>query len=271
MLAMRPELAKIAVLLTASLLASDSEQQAVSNSLPETKSNSSCPSSNAHNQRTPGPEISIAGMSFSGALQMAVVDQDQIADSVRRETHGTSVDGITGEALERVRAGWQNRGYFKVQVTGEARTISSQHIALFVHVDEGAQYKLSGITFKNNKAIRDVVALRRHFPIKDGDIFSRERIAKGLDNLREAYRELGYINFTYVPDTKFDDEDGLIFPQHRRGRGQAILCQQCRRSRFERTRSTGDIEGLSSRSNLQRQNLRAVSGKTLLPAPVLLT
>jgi outer membrane protein assembly factor BamA len=213
MLAMRLELAKIAVLLTASLLASAGaihEQQAVSNSLLETQSDHSCPSSNAHDQRTPGPEISIAGVSFSGALQMAVVDQDQIADSVKRETHGTSLDRVTDEALQRVTAGWQNRGYFKVQVTGEARTISSQHIALFVHVDEGAQYKLSGITFKNNKAIRDVEALRRLFPIKDGDIFSRERIAKGLDNLREAYRELGYINFTSVPDTKFDDEDGLI-------------------------------------------------------------
>ena len=50
-----------------------------------------------------------------------------------------------------------------------------------------------------------VNALRSLFPIKDGDIFSREKIAKGLENLRKAYGEAGYINFTSVPDTKFDD------------------------------------------------------------------
>ena len=54
-------------------------------------------------------------------------------------------------------------------------------------------------------------ALRGLFPIKDGDVFSREKIAKGLENLRKAYGEHGYINFTSVPDTKFDDEKKLIF------------------------------------------------------------
>ena len=38
--------------------------------------------------------------------------------------------------------------------------------------------------------------MRSLFPIKDGDIFSREKIGKGLENLRKAYGELGYINFT---------------------------------------------------------------------------
>ena len=53
-------------------------------------------------------------------------------------------------------------------------------------------------------------ALRNLFPIKDGDIFDRKLLAKGLDNLREAYSEFGYINFTSVPDTRFDDEKKLI-------------------------------------------------------------
>src|SRR5207302_2685229 len=78
-------------------------------------------------------------------------------------------------------------------------------------IEEGDRYKLSSITFKNNKAITNNKALRALFPIKDGDIFSREKIGKGLENLRKAYGEYGYINFTSVPDTKFDDEKKLIF------------------------------------------------------------
>jgi len=117
--------------------------------------------------------------------------------------------------LGRVRAGWQNRGYFKVTVSGDTRTLTENaadlHVALFVHVDEGLRYTLGAITFKHNKAISNVEALRALFPINDGEIFSREKIAKGLEVLRKAYGQLGYINFTSVPNTSFDDQKKLIF------------------------------------------------------------
>ncbi len=46
--------------------------------------------------------------------------------------------------------------------------------------------------------------------MKDGDIFNIEMVRKGLKNLRDAYGASGYINFTPVPDTQFDDEKKLI-------------------------------------------------------------
>src|SRR5207302_9720150 len=45
----------------------------------------------------------------------------------------------------------------------------------------------------------------------DADVFSREKTATGLQNLSKAYGQLGFINFTSIPDTKFDDEQKLIF------------------------------------------------------------
>jgi outer membrane protein insertion porin family len=78
-------------------------------------------------------------------------------------------------------------------------------------IDEGDRYTLGSISFKNNKAVSNVKALRNLFPIKDGDVFSKEKVAKGLENLRKAYGEQGYINFTSVPETRFDDEKKLIF------------------------------------------------------------
>jgi outer membrane protein insertion porin family len=130
------------------------------------------------------------------------------------------------EDTERVRAEFQNRGYFKVVVEDPKTEIhdtghTGLHIPLIqpgagksvditMPIEEGARYHLGTVTFKNNKAIRNVNALRSLFPIKDGDIFSREKIAKGLENLRKAYGEAGYINFTSVPDTKFDDEKKTV-------------------------------------------------------------
>jgi outer membrane protein insertion porin family len=126
------------------------------------------------------------------------------------------------EDTERVRAEYQNRGYFKVVVSQPTTQIHDTghkdfHIPLFqsglgkavditMPIDEGERYTLGGITFKNTKAVTNVKALRALFPLKDGDIFSRQKIGKGLEQMRKAYGELGYINFTPVPDTTFDDE-----------------------------------------------------------------
>ncbi len=130
------------------------------------------------------------------------------------------------EDTERVRAEFQNRGYFKVLVDDPKTEIHDTghtgfHIPL-IQAGRASRWisrcpsrkapaiNLGTITFKNNKAIQNANALRSLFPMKDGDIFSREKVAKGLENLRKAYGEAGYINFTSVPDTKFDDEKKTV-------------------------------------------------------------
>ncbi len=126
------------------------------------------------------------------------------------------------EDTERVRAEFQNRGYFKVLVQDPKTQIHDTghqgfHIPLLqsgpgkavditMPIDEGDKYTLGEITFKNNKAVSDSRRLRALFPIKDGDTFDRSKIAKGLETLQKAYGQLGYINFTSIPSTTFDEE-----------------------------------------------------------------
>ena len=160
------------------------------------------------------PVISIAEVSFVGSLELPIAEQDKIVADIRKRTSGNDLELVVDEATERARAGWQNNGYFKVQVSADSRVLTSspiaEQIALVFHVDEGIRYRLSDITFEHNTVIRDAKTLRKLFPINDGDIFSREKIATGLDNLRKAYAEYGYINFTSVPDATFDNVNSLI-------------------------------------------------------------
>jgi outer membrane protein insertion porin family len=130
------------------------------------------------------------------------------------------------EDTERVRAEYQNRGYFKVVVEDPKTEIrdtghegfhipwiqagQGKAVDITMPIEEGERYRLGHIIFKNNKAITNVAALRSLFPMKDGDIFSREKVATGLKNLTKAYGTDGFINFTPVPDTKFDDEKKTI-------------------------------------------------------------
>ncbi|HMK30207.1 MAG TPA: outer membrane protein assembly factor BamA [Terriglobales bacterium] len=128
------------------------------------------------------------------------------------------------EDAERVRDAYQQKGYFKALVQEpktQIRDTSGFHIPLIqkgggkvvditMPVEEGERYHLGTITFSGNKAVTNIAALRRLIPMKDGDIFNVELMRKGIKNLRDAYGELGYINFTPVPDTSIDDEKKLI-------------------------------------------------------------
>src|SRR5204862_3201042 len=93
------------------------------------------------------------------------------------------------EDTERVRAEFQNRGYFKVVVQDPKTQIHDTgttgfHVPLImkgpgkavditIPIEEGERSRLGSITFKNNKAVPNQKALRSLFPIKDGDIVSR--------------------------------------------------------------------------------------------------
>ncbi len=145
-------------------------------------------------------------------------------------------------------------GYFKMNTVGQAKTEihdtghTGVHVPLLqggrgksvditMTIDEGERYTLGGITFKNNKAVQNVRALRALFPIKDGDVFSKEKVAKGLENLRKAYGQLGYINFTSIPDTRFDDDKKLIYLDIDVDEGKAFYV---RRIEFQGNTTTRD-------------------------------
>jgi hypothetical protein len=214
MLGMRARLAELVVLSAAYAFCCHSlvwAQLAVSPS-PDT---STCrPRSSSIEKQPSDPQVTVADLLLEGDLHMAYADQEQISASLKRRTYRGSADSVASEVTERVRAAWQDRGYFKVQVRGDAQMLTgsptSSRIAVTALVDEGEQYRLREITFKNNSAIGNTRVLRNLFPIKDGDVFSRKEIAKGLENLSKAYGQLGYVNFTSVPNTGIDDEHGLI-------------------------------------------------------------
>ena len=121
------------------------------------------------------------------------------------------------EDMEMVRDAYQQRGYFKATVDNpqtKIRDVSGFHIPLImkpggkvvditVPVIEGDRYRLKGIEFSGNKTVTNIEALRKMIPIKDGEIFNIEQARKGIKNLKDAYGELGFINFTPIPDFSF--------------------------------------------------------------------
>ena len=123
------------------------------------------------------------------------------------------------EDAERVRQAYRDKGYYNAAVEEPRTQIRDQgglslitfrpnkgkRIDILMPVEEGDRYKLGSITFTGNKAVTNTRALRGTFAVKDGDYFNATLISKGMENLKKAYGQLGYINFGAIPKASFDE------------------------------------------------------------------
>jgi hypothetical protein len=206
---------QLAPLIVACILSGQNQAQVPRNPMDPVSTTRACPvfpGSDIEEMRT--QQIQVAEVTFLGSLQLPASEQQQIASLVKQRASGDSMDVVVDFALELAREGWQDRGYLKAQLGGESKTLTSnavgRRILIEIQVDEGPQLRMGQITFKQIKAFRDVSLVRGLFPVQQGEIFRREKFGKGLENLRKAYDELGYINFVPVPIPTFDDQNQVV-------------------------------------------------------------
>jgi outer membrane protein insertion porin family len=78
-------------------------------------------------------------------------------------------------------------------------------------VEEGPQYRLGNINFVGVKLFKTPeVLMKPVFQMSQGDIFSTERLRKGLENMRKLYGEFGYIDFVPEPGFDINESQGAI-------------------------------------------------------------
>ena len=128
------------------------------------------------------------------------------------------------EDSERVRLAYRDKGYAnaaveepKTQIRDEGglnwftfRPRKGKRIDILMPIEEGDRYRLAAINFTGNKAVTNVKALRATFPVKDGELFNATAINKGLENLKKAYGQLGYINFGAIPKLSYDEQKKTV-------------------------------------------------------------
>jgi len=184
-----------------------------------------------------GPKVKVGRITFQGNKN---VNSRVLRNSMKNLKpvgipHSIFLEGLfaktydaskLSEDAERVRFEYHNRGYFKALVEDPTTKIRDtghegfhfplvqrgpgKAVDITMPIEEGLLYKLGKITFKDGPPGTNYAALRGIFAIKDGDVFSQEKVGKGLENLRKAFGQQGYINFTPNPDTDIDDEKRII-------------------------------------------------------------
>jgi outer membrane protein insertion porin family len=124
-----------------------------------------------------------------------------------------------------IRGFYQDHGYFKVLVkdpvlkTGDVtkgivRRKQGKETDITIPIEEGERYRMGKLVIRS--ADPDVPLffkqefLTQAFPLKEGDIFSTDKIRKALDNYRKLYGQFGYIDFTSQPLFEIDDAKKVV-------------------------------------------------------------
>jgi outer membrane protein insertion porin family len=131
-----------------------------------------------------------------------------------------------------VRGLYQDNGYFKVLVRdpklenvdinrgglpGPLPLVGRKHgkaVNITIPLEEGERYRMGKLFVRSadlEKPLRfKPELLQLLFPIKEGEVFSTEKVRKALEEYRKFYGNFGYIDFTSAPVTEVDDDKKLI-------------------------------------------------------------
>jgi outer membrane protein insertion porin family len=122
------------------------------------------------------------------------------------------------EDSERIRQFYQSKGYFTARVINHSEKVydvygrrvlipvmksskPGKHVDITMVVSEGDKYTLRNFQFVGMKLFRTPDLIERQvFKMAPGDVFSTERLQKGMDDLKKLYGNFGYIDFVPSPD-----------------------------------------------------------------------
>jgi outer membrane translocation and assembly module TamA len=147
--------------------------------------------------------ILVTDFTITGTRALSASEMAQITGALT----GSCFNDDSDEMGERVRALFQDRGYFKVEVKNVSLKAGDplgnpKPVTMEAEVDEGPLFRLNQITFLEYHAF-SAEKLRDAFPLKKGDVFARSKVASGLESLRKLYGTLGYLDMVCIPSTLF--------------------------------------------------------------------
>src|ERR1700675_4954770 len=87
-------------------------------------------------------------------------------------------------------------------------------VNITISIEEGDRYHMGTLKIVSadpDKALSlKVEALKGAYPLKQGDLFSTEKVRKALETYGKIYGEYGFIDFTPEPDTEIDEDKKII-------------------------------------------------------------
>jgi outer membrane protein assembly factor BamA len=151
--------------------------------------------------------------------------QEELVTSLKQREWVEGADWIADLETMVVHAeeeGWpdrENQGYLGFSVSAWWKPLRREpgllHVCVTVHVDEGHQKRLEKIEFRwvddhLGPPVFEANDLRKLIPLKDGEIYSRDKYHAGVDAVATAYAERGFVGLTTYETLALDDDNHTV-------------------------------------------------------------
>lgn len=216
-------------------------------------------------------KVVVKQVSFVGNKELSV---DTIKGAMQtREGHefswltqaGTYKEDFLQADLLRIQALYLDYGYVTVKVGQPSVTISKDKKFIFVSIpiEEGLKYDIGEVTFAGEvrleekdaatgkpKVLVDENKLRDLLTIHSGEAFNRSKLATDLENLTNAYRDVGYAYANITPNTQVHADTRRVDLNLEVERGELVF--------FERIEIVGNTR---TRDKVIRRRMRIFEGE----------
>ncbi|MCH8496959.1 MAG: outer membrane protein assembly factor BamA [Marinobacter sp.] len=159
-----------------------------------------------------------------------------------------SRERLTGD-LEKLRSFYLDRGYIDFTVESSQVSISPDKRQVFISIaiNEGPQYTISGVKLRGDLVVEEE-ELRRLLLMKEGDVFSRQRLTATSELISQRLGREGYTfaNVSGIPETADDNTAEVTF-----------YIEPGRRAYVRRINFEGNV---STRDEVLRQEMTQMEG-----------
>ena len=113
--------------------------------------------------------------------------------------------------LESLNSFYQNQGYIRFSVSSIQVSLSpdKRNVFLTINVKEGAKYRIKDYKFAGDMIVPES-SLQRLVKVRDGQVFSRQKVDQSTDAISSGLADFGYAFANVDPLTRVDDADKTV-------------------------------------------------------------
>lgn len=166
-------------------------------------------------------------------------------------SRGTFKEDMLRGDMEILTSHYLNNGFIQAKIEEPQifLTPDKKWIYITIRVEEGKKFRIGKIDFKGD-ILDSVENLRKNIKIKEGDVFSRDRIRQDIVNLTDMYGDKGYAFANIVPLNSLDQEKQIVHITFDIRKGELVY--------FERINIIGNVK---TRDKVIRRELKVSEGE----------
>jgi outer membrane protein assembly factor BamA len=170
------------------------------------------------------PKVVIEEVELEGSLLPKAAQEQLVSSLKEREWEESSewVADLESMVIHAEDQGWPdraNQGYLGFAVGASWKPLWREpgllHVQVTVNVSEGQPQRVEKIEFRwveehPGPPLFDSGELRKAVPLKDGEIYSRDKFQAGLSAVASGYKERGFIDCTITSNLAVNDEKQTV-------------------------------------------------------------